>query len=346
VEFIPPDAERPARIADLIADRFRLARHAARSVVAQLHGFSEWAGLAAAIDRGPASPRDDAVAADVAELRRSFQAAVIGHRLMVNPHVAVRVATELAVSGSNEPRLEPIAADAGRFEFMGRTNRFMAREARQHRRQEQRLGAVGAGLLAGGQPTRPLAWIEALTQRFGFPIENARPYVSEPLALIGEIRNKNARLSLYLAGHAHIPGADNPATLVAEQEIARLHSRALLLFQHPLVWTPDSDISPTTKTVLYGGRSLRSGRWTDFLLGAGGFAALRRPQPLDAASVDPAVIEGQATEAAAQAAIAIARGNAHSTTMQPFVLPSPTNWAILLCLDPSAIDALHLTEEQ
>ena len=43
---------------------------------------------------------------------------------------------------------------------------------------------------------------------------------------------------------------------------------------------------------------------------------------------------------------AIARGNAHSTTMRPFVLPSPTNWAILLCLDPSAIDALHLTEEQ
>jgi len=345
VEFIPSAIDRPATIADLIAERFRLARHAARSIVAQLHGFSEWTSLATAIDRGPASTLDDTVAPDIAELRLSFQAAVIGHRLMVNPHVALRAATELAASGSREPRLGPIETDAGRFEFMGRTNRFSARQARQQRRQNERLGAVGAGLLATGQPTRPLAWIETLTQQFEFPIENAKPYICDPLALIGEIRNKNARLPLYLCGHAHIPGADNPATSIAEREIARMHSRALLLFQHPLVWTANGELTPTTKTVLYGGRSFRAGRWTDFLLGAGGYSALRRSPPIDATLVDSSVIDNQATERAAQAAIAIARGNAHGQAMQPFVLPSPTNWAILLCLDPSAIEALHLTEE-
>jgi len=346
MQFVPTSIDRPATIADLFAERFFLARHAARAFVANLHGFDSWSELAKAVAVGPASPLDSDVEPDIAELRRSVYAALIGHKLSLNPHVSMRVADEISVSGTKTPTISEIPSDAGRFEFLGRTDRFSAREARQTRRQTERRSGIGAGLLAANLQVAPYPWIDCLTKTFGFEIQDARPFVTNPLSRFGELRVKNARCQLFLAGHAHLPESENAATDLAEREIARDCAHAALFFQHPVAWTDDQRIHPTRPTALYGGRVLKGGRWTDFILGQNGPQVLRRPDGIRAADLSADYVTRHLHPAAAQAAINIATTNANVRGLRPFVLPAGASWAIILCLDQSAIRALNLSEAE
>lgn len=332
---IPADPEKPHKIAYAIVKATNMPMGRVRRVVAELYGFSSWADLDRAM-RGSRDLPDEDAPAEAVRARRDRHREVLSRYFSLSDREIETLAANLAPTTLGDPE----------FDYSQEGKLFGGVSAKELSQSYKDMAeATGVDVedalekIRASNPCHARPWINALRASFGFDLIEEFPERKGPLEHIASTTWNQVAWPIYLSSVRASPGDfDDPIIHAAQKRIAAENERALLLFDHPAIFmVPDrKDPTKASDGVIYGGRILRDGRWSDFVLTAGGMGAVAPQNIRTITQLSRGFISDHTTPDGLNLVVELSKQTAIYPTEDPLIrVGSVRGWTTVMIFDRS-----------
>jgi len=276
-EIVPNDMKRPKQVRDALIREFGMPSALAEKTTAAFHGFDSWKLLTIAVNdkRVPRGIADEDCTAAAFNARRKIQSTILNDSGIHDEYVsetAIRLLKPTAKKGKPSLRRLETEIENNLFPVSKRElEDGMADFFRGIGIEDDPMEFLRAARTIW--PITPEPWFDILEGKFGWTFGEKYLDKEQNGDKIGTaIAGDGKVYDLFMSSIGYNPGdqEDEEAENLM-QDIARSGVNAVLLFNKPLFFPVGQKGS--RRGLLYGGKILNNGKWSDFALTAGGIDA-------------------------------------------------------------------------